>query len=330
MEKKFGKIVSNVGKNAKGLLEKSKEITIQVADQNDDGKFNLNDVSMIAENVGNVMKKSAQTLKETTDEKARQLEMKTLQPIFLETLNDTDFIMPKFIRVAERDKKHAESEVCKGSIGFISDQKGLYIVNIFQDSIDLFGLTFYPDCNSEFYYMDPSDRDAYIALDEYFNYLKQVRISELQKIAQDLGAKHFKVTYKEEKTSFSEKKVSKKLTVKPIASVDVEQNYEDKKYSTIEIAAEMECPGHAPIKPKLKYMKYDPSITGLVEMRMNESGPLLHQKLMIKLSNSSGLKESDAVKIDAVLKGMKCTGNATVVSETQNESRRYLEYEIDF
>ena len=210
MEKKFGKLVLNVGKNAKDLLEKSKEITIQVADQNDDGKFNLNDVSMIAENVGNVMKKGAQTLKETTDEKARQLEMKTLQPIFLETLNDTDFIMPKFIRVAERDKKHAESEVCKGSIGFISDQKGLYIVNIFQDSIDLFGLTFYPDCNSEFYYMDPSDRDAYIALDEYFNYLKQVRISELQKIAQDLGAKHFKVTYKEEKTSFSEKKVSKR------------------------------------------------------------------------------------------------------------------------
>ena len=77
-------------------------------------------------------------------------------------------------------------------------------------------------------------------------------------------------------------------------------------------------------------MKYDPIITCLVEMRMNESGPLLHQKLMIKLSNSSGLKESDAVKIDAVLKGMKCTGNATVVSETQNESRRYLEYEIDF
>ncbi len=26
---------------------------------------------------------------------------------------------------------------------------------------------------------------------------------------------------------------------------------------------------------------------------------------------------------------MKCTGNATVVNETQNESRRYLEYEID-
>ena len=330
MEKKFGKLVLNVGKNAKDLLEKSKDITIQVADQNADGKFDLEDVSVIAGSVGNVMKKGAQTLKETTDEKARQLELKTLQPIFLETLNDTDFLMSRFIRITDRDKKHAESEVCKGSIGFLSDQKGLHIVNIFRDSIDSYGLSFYPDCDSEFYYVDPSDRDGYIALDEYFSYLKQVRISELQKIAQDLGAKHFKVTYKEEKTSFSEKKVSKKVTAKTIASIDVEQNNENKKYSTVEIAAEMECPGHTPVKPKLKYMKYDPSINGLVEMRMNEHAPLLHQKFMLKLSNSSGLKESEAIKIDAVLKGMKCTGNATVLSETQNESRRYLEYEIDF
>lgn len=330
MEKKFGKLVLNVGKNAKDLLEKSKDITIQVADQNADGKFDLEDVSVIAGSVGNVMKKGAQTLKETTDEKARQLELKTLQPIFLETLNDTDFLMSRFIRITDRDKKHAESEVCKGSIGFLSDQKGLHIVNIFRDSIDSYGLSFYPDCDSEFYYVDPSDRDGYIALDEYFSYLKQVRISELQKIAQDLGAKHFKVTYKEEKTSFSEKKVSKKVTAKPIASIVVEQNNENKKYSTVEIAAEMECPGHTPVKPKSKYMKYDPSINGLVEMRMNEHAPLLHQKFMLKLSNSSGLKESEAIKIDAVLKGMKCTGNATVLSETQNESRRYLEYEIDF
>lgn len=45
---------------------------------------------------------------------------------------------------------------------------------------------------------------------------------------------------KEEKTSFSEKKVNKKVTAKPITSVDAEQNYEDKKYSTVEIALEYE------------------------------------------------------------------------------------------
>ena len=92
----------------------------------------------------------------------------------------------------------------------------------------------------------------------------------------------------------------------------------------------MKFPGHEPISPQLKYLINDESIKTLVAMRMDERAPLLHQKFMLKLSNSSGLKESEAVKIDAVLKGMKCSGNTTVVSEVQNESRRYLEYEIDF
>ena len=55
-------------------------------------------------------------------------------------------------------------------------------MNIFQDSIDAFGLTFYPDRESEFYYIDPSDRNAYIALNDYFSHLKLVRINELQKL----------------------------------------------------------------------------------------------------------------------------------------------------
>ena len=238
--------------------------------------------------------------------------------------------MSRFIRVTERDKKHAESDVCKGSIGFISNQKGLRVVNIFQDSIDAFGLTFYPDRESEFYYIDPSDRNAYIALNDYFSHLKLVRINELQKLAQDLGAKHFKVTYKEEEMSLSERKTNAKVRAQSLAAGEKEQNCSDKKFSTVEVAAEMKFPGHEPISPQLKYLINDESIKTLVAMRMDERAPLLHQKFMLKLSNSSGLKESEAVKIDAVLKGMKCSGNTTVVSEVQNESRRYLEYEIDF
>ena len=223
---------------------------------------------------------------------------------------------------------------CQGSIGFISEQKGLTIVNIFLDAIAAFGLTFYPDADSEFYYVDPSDRNNYIALNEYFSHLKIVRINELQKLAQELGAKHFKVTYKEEQRSLSEKKANirgdAKKAVYGEVSGEVNRNYMDKKFSTVEVAAEMSFPGHAPMEPKLKYLNNDPSIKTLIAMRMDEKAPILHQKFMLKLSNSSGIKESEAVKIDAVLKGMKCAGNTTVVSEVQNEARRYLEYEISF
>ena len=76
-------------------------------------------------------------------------------------------------------------------------------MNIFRDSLEVFKLMFFPDCNSEFYYVDPIDENRYIALDDYFNYLKVERISELQRLAQSLGAKHFKVTYKEEQNSIA-------------------------------------------------------------------------------------------------------------------------------
>lgn len=327
---KLGVFVSDMGKNAKDLLERSRDAAIHAADQNDDGKFNLKDVSVIADSVGNTVKKSTQAIKKTTEEKVRIMELKTLQPIFVDTLSDGEFFIPKFIRVMERDKKRAESEVCRGSIGFVSEQKGLRIVNMYRESIDAFGVVFYPDCDSEFYYVDPSDRNRYIALNDYFSYLKLMRINELQKLAQDLGARHFKVTFKEEKISLAEKKMNTKVNAKSVLSGEMEYNYTDKKFSTIEVAAEMEFHGHEPISPRLKYLNNDESIKTLIAMRMDEKAPLLHQKFMLKLSNSSGLKESEAVKIDAILKGMKCTGNATVVSEVQNESRRYLEYEIDF
>lgn len=317
-------------KGALGVLEKTKSAIAKVADQNDDEKFDMQDVSLVASKVGESVKNGAAALKESAEERTRALELKSLQPIFAEVLDERDFVLPKFIRVANRDKKRAESQVCKGSIGYYSDPKGLRLVNIFLDNLEMFNLVFFPDCNSEFYYVDPIDKNRYIALDDYFNYLKVERISELQRLAQSLGAKHFRVTYKEEKTSVAEKIIKANINVQGVAAGNGERNLSETKFDTIEIAADMECPGHAPNRPDLKYLQKDPAIRTLIDMRMDEHSPLSHQKFMLKLSNSSGLKESDAVKIDAVLKSMRFTGNTSIVSEARNEARRYFEYEIDF
>ena len=253
---KFNGFVTGAGKNAKNLLNKA----IQVADQTDDGKFDFADVAAIAEGIGNAVKKGTQEIKARTDVKSWQLELKSLQPIFptqvenAVSLNDADFLMPKFIRIVERDKKRMESPACQGSIGYGSDQKGLHIVNIFRDSVETFALTFYPDCDSEFYYMDPSDRDRYIALDEYFNHLKIARVNELKKIAQDLGAKHFKVTYKEKCVSFTEKRIKTKGKA-VIATLENEHKSRQEQYTAIDVVAEMTFPGHAPVKPQLKYLQ---------------------------------------------------------------------------
>ena len=325
----LGEAAIGAGKNAKAFLGKTKDTIIKAVDQNGDGSFDFKDVSAMADSIGNAAQNAANAMRDNAEARNREKERKALQPVFLEDLDSTDFTLSKLIRVVDIDKKHAESEVCKGSVGFISEQKELRIVNIYKNMIGAFGISLYPDADSEIYYIDPSDRDKYIALDDYFGYLKIARVNELQKIAQDLGAKHFRVTYREKKASITKNDMKAKGNVR-VGAAEAERNLSISDNSNIEVAAEMRCLGHAPIEPKLLYLRGEPSIQSLIALRMDENSQIFHQEFSLKLSNSSGIKEKDAVKIDAALKAMKISGNTTVVSEAQSESRRFFEYEVDF
>ena len=98
----------------------------------------------------------------------------------------------------------------------------------------------------------------------------------------------------------------------------------------MEISAEMSMAGHAPNKPELVYLAKDENVQNLIRLRMAGGDDFHNHKISIEMSSSSGIKEKDAVKIDAALKGLKVSGNSTVSNEARNESRRVLEYEIEF
>ena len=329
----IGEFVAGVGKTASNIIGNTVDSVVKAVDQNDDGELDLKDVAVVADSIGNAAMNTVNSIKEVIEKSTREAELRALQPLFLEDLDSPDFSISKLIRLTDIDKKRAESELCKGSVGFLSEQKDLRVVNIFRDKTDAFGLTFFPDKDCEVYYVDPSDRDRYIALEDYFSYLKMVRINELQKIAQDLGAKHFRVTYKEQKEDSSKKEIKAKVSTKEgkeSVNTGIERDMTSSEMSTVEIAAEMDCPGHAPVEPSLVYLQKEPCIHSLIALRMDETSPIYHQKYTIKLSNSSGIKEKEAMKIDAVLTAMKLSGSKTVTNEAQKESRRFFEYEIDF
>ena len=269
----------------------------------------------------------AQNLAKTIEEGKRQWDLKRLKPIFLQDLNGMRY--SRLIRIVEREKKF-DIEVCKGSIGYWATCKGERWMNIFKDSVDKFGLNLYPNDEVNFYYVDPTNKDSYIVLDEYFDRLKQARVSELQKIAQDLGAKYFRVTYMKEKTTLSKKSTDGKGSIHKKGNGSVQVNATEQKYDRMDIAAEMSFPGHEPVMPHVRYLKYDPNIQNLIAMRMNPNGTVNRQTLNIKFSSSSGLKGNDAVKVDMILKSLKMAGNTTVSSEAQNETKSILEYEIIF
>lgn len=270
---------------------------------------------------------AAQSLAEVINNGKDSWNLKRLKPIFINDLNG--MIFSRLVRIVEREKKF-DIDVCKGSIGYWDTCKGERWMNIFKDSVSKFGLDFYPNDEVNFYYVDLTNKDSYIVLDEYFDRLKQVRVSELQKIAQDLGAKYFRVTYIKERTTLSKKAANGKGSIHKKGNGSAQMNATEQKYDRMDIAAEMSFPGHEPVMPHVRYLKYDPNIENLIKMRMDPKGPLNHQTLNIKLSSSSGLKETDAVKIDMILKSLKMAGNTTVSSEVQNEAKSILEYEINF
>ena len=70
--------IQNKETHAPRLLDKAKNAFVRTADQNDDGKFDKEDVSVIADSVGGIVKGGAKALKEGAEEKSRQIDLKLL------------------------------------------------------------------------------------------------------------------------------------------------------------------------------------------------------------------------------------------------------------
>ena len=85
--------MSNFSKKVGKAAKEFAETAVLAADQNDDGKFDFDDVSAIAEGVGKGVKKGFDFAKASLEEKNKLFEQKTLQPIFTETLDDATFFV---------------------------------------------------------------------------------------------------------------------------------------------------------------------------------------------------------------------------------------------
>lgn len=260
--------ISKVIDNVKDGIDDAKQKVVDVVDKAELDKHakELGDVAVgKAKELGDTASEKAHDVAVKMDEMKRQWDLKRLKPIFSEDLNGMQY--SRLVRIVERDKKF-DIEVCRGSIGYWATCKGERWVNIFKDSVNKFGLNFYPYEEVNFYYVDPTDKDNYIVLDEYFDRLKQARVNELQKIAQDLGAKKFRVTYMREKSSLIKKKWNGKADGKAkdgdgTVSVDVDKL--SKQYDKVEIEAENSFPGHDPAEPHVRYLKYDQNVQNLID-----------------------------------------------------------------
>lgn len=333
---------------AKKLVVKAKQATdkvqhsvLKAADRNGDGKITAEDFGITKEAMlgkAQKLKNGAVQIGEKVSDAKENLDRRVLRPVFTEDIccpENTSALLstthiPSLICIVERDKKRADKTVCTGEIGYWTSVKGAEILNLYEESAARLGLQFLPNITQTFYYMDPYKPLVYVSLDGYFAYLKKNRVNELELIAQSLGAKSFRVTFKEHQKVIVKQAADGGLKVKANKAALV-QNQASHNYDKIEIAAETQFSGHCePKVPALVYFRNESDIEKLIRMRLDQSNPIKSKDFCFQCSSTSGMTEKTAAKIDLVLRQMKCVGTATLSSEVQREGRTELEYHIEF
>lgn len=257
------------------------------------------------------------------------IEMWWYRPLWPRDFEGEEYRLPTIINITEDDDR-CEQDACSGAVAFRDGTKDKEAYTIISSYADSLGLEFYPTKHDSVYYVDPFKPNRYIDLNNYFICLKDAKVNELNEIAQALGATYIKITLKAEQKSLVTKKKKGDAKAGPLGKVSLEQELKEKSFETLEIASEAKFKGHEAHEPTLKYFANEQSIKSLINMRMNPNNKFLGNTYMIKYSNSSGIGEKDAIKIDTVLKKLKLTGNASLQKQIEDENRYYFEYKIVF
>ena len=301
--------------------EKTKKPLINAADIKEGADKTLEVIGNAAKDVGEFADAQFKNAKRIFGEASKNLEetlskqrLEKYRPIFPDEFDHDSFDFPSMINVVEFDKR-MKIEECKGAIGYRETVNNVDVLGIYKDDMDKFGISYYPDNAETAYYVHPLQEDVYIEINEYFKYLKDARVAELEYIAQSLGAKHFRVSIMEESSTEQIKKTkgsAKLLKGKDKGNAEVEAETNDRQYSFLGVAAENRYPGKAPVRPELKYWANNESIKSLVDQRMNSENPLLSRTYKLDYNTCTGIKEKEAAKIDGVLKALKFTGAGSV------------------
>lgn len=265
--------------------------------------------------------------------KAKQdLDIRRLRPVFPGQIGN-EYKIPPFVQVVDHDKNFGK-DVCHGAIGFDRRPNHVPMFAVSRGRLEELDLKFLPNANDMFFYIHPYDNHTYIAIDEYFLYLRKQRVAELEKIAYDLGAKHLKITYMEEKESFVKKTATLNGTGKQrkiSAKADANHISEKHEYADVRVGAEMFWEGHdIPRRPKLSLYQDEIDIINLIDMRMENPSAVKSKTYLLNYNTRREMKVEDAIKIDGALKALKMNGAATLRSISEMQSRMKLEYEIEF
>lgn len=315
--------LSGILASVKNVAEKVSEKAASAAEEVKNTAIQLKD---------DAMAKQAER-KITAAEKKRQDDLVKLAPIFKDDISNNELLTERVIRIVNYDPR-LENDVCKGSIGFFEKTDDRKMPTIYSKFVPDLGLSFYPQLSESVFIADPCIAGKYIEIDEYYNYMKQVRVNELTLVAQSLGAKS--VTIELKSTSTSKSLFSKSVQAKVGLVIDgnCKQQGNNTSSNSIEIWAQTTFKtaiwNGGPTLPTLLYFRNESDISSLIQMVLVNRSKVVERKYSMKASSSSGMSLNEAMSISGTLKKIKCSAGANFAKSAENESNAFLDYTIVF
>ena len=265
-----------------------------------------------------------------------ELDRKVFSPLDADMILANDFSAPRLVRLLDSNP-YAAKEACRDAAGFNSVIAKNRVLQLVKGEYPEVKFQFIPNLSEEIYLRNPYVEDMYISLNSYFDYIKNARVAELETVANKLGAKYVKISYKETEKKFvsvkGKKKEENSLTLgkeKGKGSDQTAMDFSQDSLKEIEVASESNFVGHSnPSRPELVYFKGAMEIESLIEACLGDNRPT-RKSYTMKYNRSSDLNLDAAVGIDAVLGKLKMSASASVKSEVERENRMYLTFDIEF
>lgn len=281
--KKGAEALAGVKSKAAELVQKTSETGKQV-------------VANVAENI----QKGALEVSEKSKQENYERRMKKFNPLFPEQYHSETFNLPNMIVIVD-DAVRRGIDVCEGAIGWLSNQKGMEVLHLYDEYIQECGIQFVPApiCDAA-YYVDRFDRKRFIQTEVIFSKAHEERMAELKHIAYMLGAKYCSIEISESTSSTESMSRNAEVTAgkKSIGFSSKESAQQSSSYEArMSRSGKIEAVfgGSDEIKrPELKWFKHDDTIKRLIDMRCSDRNAIQSENLILEGSSSATMSKKTA------------------------------------
>lgn len=292
----------------------------------------------ISEKISTDIQEKAKDLSEKNKNELYLKKLKKYNPLFPDEFYGDNFNLPNMIVIVD-DAVRKGIDVCEGAIGWLSNEKGMEILHLYDEEIEKCGIKFIPAaiCDAV-YYVDRFDRKKFIQTECIFGKANEERLAELEHIAYSLGAKRCTIEISESSVEIDSGK--KKMSTKEKASIhgigvssetSVEQDFGRKETIQRRGKSEICFEGSNEAKmPQLKWFANDDTIKRLIEMRLENVNSIKNKTLILEGSASATMSQKTAVAIDDAIGKIGISGKANMEGQALRENQSKLIFNIEF